>query len=325
MIVDVEELRSLCQEILVERNMTDSDAHIVTDVLIEAELRERATHGVIRMPAIADRVTSSARKHMLLAKDGPASASVDGQENLGYLVAHRCARSVIGKADQTGIGVVSGFNTGHCGMLGYYASMIADAGLVGLVMCNTSPRVVPWGGIEPVLGTNPIAAGFPAPNGQVLIDLSAAAITTGEILVALKDGEEIPEGRALGPDGKMTTDPDVARKGAVLPVGEHKGYALGMMVQLFSGVLTGAAPVPKPGQNYGIFMVALSPALFTEEEDFVSGVGEVVKRIKTSLHADGVEEILVPGERAFREREMRLQSGIGVDDDLMAVLRRWVA
>lgn len=178
------------------------------------------------------------------------------------------------------------------------------------------------GGVEPVLGTNPIAAGFPAPNGQILVDLSAAAITSGEILVALKDGEKIPEGCALGPDGKMTTDPDVARRGAVLPFGEHKGYALAVMIQLFSGVLTGAAPVPRPGQNYGIFMLALSSALFLEEEAFLKGVGEVVGRIKTFLHAEGVEEILVPGERAFREREMRLHSGIGVDDDLMDALRR---
>lgn len=322
MIVEVEDLRGLCQEILTDRELSDADAHIVTDILIEAELRGRPTHGVIRLPGIADRISTGTRKPMLLAKDGPASALVDGQENLGYLVAHRCARSVIGKADQTGMGVVGGINTGHCGMLGYYASMIADAGLVGLVMCDTSPRVAPWGGIEPVLGTNPIAAAFPAPDGHVLIDLSAAAITSGEILMALKDGEKIPEGRALGPDGKMTTDPDVARKGAVLPFGEHKGYALGMMIQLFSAVLTGADPVPKPGQNYGIFMLALSSALFLEHDDFVGGVGTLIKRIKTSLPATGVEEILVPGERAFREREMRLQSGIGVDDDLMHALRR---
>ena len=140
--------------------------------------------------------------------------------------------------------------------------------------------------------------------------------------MALKDGKDIPAGRALCPDGKMTTDPDVARRGAVLPFGEHKGYALGMMIQLFAGVLTGAAPVPKPGQNYGIFMLALSSSLFLEQEDFIHGVGEVAKRIKTSLPAEGVAEILVPGERAFREREMRLQSGIGVDDDLMVALRR---
>ncbi|MDA0712286.1 MAG: Ldh family oxidoreductase [bacterium] len=322
MILAVDDLRALCQKILTDRHMSSSDAHIVADILIEAELRGRPTHGVIRMPAIADRVTSSARKPMLLAKDGPVSASVDGQDNLGYLVAHRCARTVIGKADRTGMGVVAGFNTGHCGMLGYYASMIADAGLVGLVMADTSPRVVPWGGVEPVLGTNPIAAGFPAPKGQILVDLSTAAITSGEILVALKDGQQIPEGSALGPDGKMTTDPDVARKGGVLPFGEHKGYALGMMIQLFSGVLTGAAPLPRPGQNYGIFMLALSTALFVEESDYLKGVGDVVARIKRSLHAEGVEEILVPGERAFREREMRLHSGIGVDDDLVTALRR---
>jgi LDH2 family malate/lactate/ureidoglycolate dehydrogenase len=91
MIVDVEELRSLCQKVLTDRELSDSDSLIATDILIEAELRGRPTHGVIRLPAIADRVNSSARKPMLLVKDGPVSASVDGQENLGYLVAHRCA------------------------------------------------------------------------------------------------------------------------------------------------------------------------------------------------------------------------------------------
>ena len=322
MIIEVEDLRTLCQDILTDHDLDETDAHIVTDILIEAELRGRPTHGVIRLPGIVGRVAEGGRKPMLLAKDGPAYALVDGQENLGYLVAHRCARTAIGKADRTGVGVVGGFNTSHSGMMGYYASMIADAGLVGLVMCDTSPRIVPWGGKEPVLGTNPIAAGFPAPNGQVLVDLSPASITNGEILLAMKDGKDIPEGMALGPDGKLTTDPELARKGGVLPFGGHKGYALSVMIQLFSGPLLHAAPVPEPGKNYGIFMMAIAPSNFLLDDDFLDGVGEMIRRIKSSAPADGTSEILVPGERAFREREMRLQSGVDVDDDVMNALRR---
>ncbi len=320
--IKVENLRALCQSILTDRGLDAADAHIVTDILIEAELRGRATHGMIRLPSIAERVSQSTQSPMVVEKDAPAYALIDGRDNLGYLVAHRCACTAIEKAEQSGVGVVGARDTSHSGMLGYYASMIADAGLVGLVMCNTGPRIVPWGGQQPVLGTNPIAAGFPAAEGQVLVDFSCAAITNGEILMALKDSKEIPSGRALGPDGKPTTDPEQARAGGALPFGEHKGYALSVMIQLFSGVLLNAAPVPEMGKNYGIFMLAIDPAIFLGMDIYQSGVGEVIYTIKNSIPTEGVTEILIPGERAFRARTMRIQSGVDIDDELMEQLQQ---
>ena len=159
--VKIEKLRALCQSILTDRGLDAADAHIVTDILIEAELRGRPTHGMIRLPGIADRVSQGTQSPMITEKDAPAYALIDGRDNLGYLVAHRCACTAIDKAEQSGVGVVGARDTSHSGMLGYYASMIADAGLIGLVMCNTGPRIVPWGGQQPVLGTNPIARDFP--------------------------------------------------------------------------------------------------------------------------------------------------------------------
>ena len=320
--VKVEKLRALCQSILTDRGLDVADAHIVTDILIEAELRGRPTHGMIRLPGIAERISQGTQSPMVVEKDALAYALIDGRDNLGYLVAHRCACTAIDKARQSGVGVVGTRDTSHSGMLGYYASMIADAGLVGLVMCNTGPRIVPWGGQQPVLGTNPIAAGFPSVEGQVLVDFSCAAITNGEILVALKDGKEIPAGRALGPDGKPTTDPEQARAGGALPFGEHKGYALSVMIQIFSGILLNAAPVPEMGKNYGIFMLAIDPSIFLETDIFQSGVSEVIQTIKNSMPAEGVTEILIPGERAFRERATRIQSGVDIDDDLMEELQQ---
>ncbi len=322
MIVKVENLRALCQSILMDRGLGAQDARIVTDILIEAELRGRPTHGMIRLPGIAERVSRGTQVPMIAAKDAPAYALIDGRDNLGYLVAHRCACTAIDKAKQNGVSVVGARDTSHSGMLGYYASMIANAGLVGLVMCNTGPRVVPWGGREPVIGTNPISAGFPAGEGQILVDFSCAAITNGEILVALNEGKEIPEGRALGPDGKPTIDPAQARLGGALPFGEHKGYALSVMIQIFSGALLNAAPVPEMGKNYGIFMLAVDPSIFLGMDAFQSGVDEVVCAIKNATPAAGVTEILVPGERAFKERAMRMQSGVAIDDEVVDALHR---
>jgi L-2-hydroxycarboxylate dehydrogenase (NAD+) len=316
----VEELRKLSEGILARRGLSDPDAAVVTDILLEAELRGRPSHGMIRLPGIAER--SAGRTPMRLAREGPSYALVDGQENLGYLVAHRCARTIIGKAETTGLAVVGGFNTGHCGMLGYYASMVADAGMIGLAACDTSPRIAPWGGTQPVLGTNPLAAGFPARKGQVLVDLSSAAITNGQILMHMKDGTPLPEGVALGTDGKLTTDPEAALAGAVLPFGGHKGYALAVMIQILSGALVRAAPVPQPGRNYGIFLLAISPTIFMDANLFHEGVEDLIRKIKGSEPAAGVGEVLVPGERAFRERARRLTDGIEIDLDLMAELRK---
>ena len=320
--VHIEDLRELCLDILERREMTEDDAHTIADVLLEAELRRRPTHGLIRLPGIAERYALGGRRPMKLETDGPSNALVDGQENLGYLVAHRCARLAVGKADATGVAVVGGRNTGHCGMLGYYVGMIADAGMVGLMTCETSPRVAPWGGTSPVLGTNPIAAAFPSAEGQVLVDLSTAAITSGQILMAMKDGVDIPEGCALDADGHLTTDPEKARHGGILPLGGHKGFALSVAIQLLSGALMGAAPVPEPGRDYGLLMLAISPAAFGGRDVFLKGAEQLIARIRGAQRAEGVSEILMPGERGSRERERALQEGIQMDDALMDELRR---
>jgi L-2-hydroxycarboxylate dehydrogenase (NAD+) len=259
---------------------------------------------------------------MRLAKEGPSYALIDGQGNLGYLVAHRCARTAVGKADASGVALVGARNTSHCGMLGYYVGMVADAGMVGLMACDTSPRVVPWGGTNPVLGTNPIAAAFPTRDGQVLADLSTAAVTSGQLLMAIKDGKEIPEGCALGPDGRLTTDPAQARLGGGLPFGGHKGYALSVVVQLLSAVLMGAAPVPEAGRDYGLFVLAASPTVFGDREGFEAGAADLLARIKAAKPAEGVEEVLLPGERAWRQREHGLREGLEVDEALVDQLRR---
>ncbi len=318
----VEELRQLCMDILGNQGLNEDDARIVSDAVLEAELRGRPAHGVIRIPGIAERVASKGRTSMRVARTRGICTLVDGKGNLGYLVAHRCARTVAQNARKGGVGMVGAFNTDTCGMIGYYVSLVVETGLICLMMCDSSPRTVPWGATEPVLGANPVSAGFPYSRGQILIDLSTAAITNGDILMVLKEGGVIPEGCALDSDGAVTTDPEAAIKGAALPFGGHKGYALSLIVQIFSSVLVGAAPIPKPGEDYGLFMMAINPTVFVDRGGFTDGIEEIVKQVKSARRVDPSVEILVPGERSFRERERRLKEGIDIDEDLLQALKR---
>jgi len=322
MIMWVKDIRALSEKVLIRRGLQKPEANIITDILLEAELRGRPTHGLIRLSGIAQKCSQEGNQEIYVTKEGPSYALLDGRENFGYLVAHRCTRIAAEKADTTGIGIAGGFNTGHCGMLGYYASMIAYTGKVALVMCDTSPRIVPTGGTHAVLGTNPISAGFPANGGHILVDFSTAAITNGQILLAIKHGKAIPEGCALDPEGRPTIDPASAIRGGVLPFGGHKGYALSVIIQVFSGILVNAATVPAPGKNYGFFVLAISPTIFLKQTAFEDGVDELVQRLKSAQPSEGTGEILVPGERAFRERERRLKEGIEVDEALMEELHQ---
>lgn len=320
--IPVENLRHLSLAILRRHGLSEDDARIVSDAVLEAELRGRPAHGMIRLPGIAERLASKGRAPMRVARQGGACTLVDGRGNLGYLVAHRCARTVAEKARHGGIGLVGAFNTDHCGMVGYYVSLVVNTGLVCLMMCDASPRVVPWGATEPVLGANPIAAGFPFSGGQILIDFSSSAVTNGDILMAMKGGRRIPDGCALDAEGRLTTDPQAALQGAALPFGGHKGYALALVIQILASALVGAAPIPRPGENYGLLMLAVSPSLFVDREAFDRGIGEIVRRVKGARRVDPATEVLIPGERAFRERERRLKEGIAVEGELMGELEK---
>ena len=318
--IPVNDLIKLSNLILVEHGLSGNDAEVVTDILIEAELRGRKTHGIMRLPGIVSKAKAKKRSPMRVAKEGRAYTLVDGRENLGYLVAHRCARTAIEKAKISGIGIVSAFNTDHCGMLGYYVSMIASEKMIGLIMCDTYPRVVPWGGTEPVLGTNPLAVGIPFKDRPIIVDMSTASITNGALLLASKAGEKIPKGYAFNVEGKITADPEEALAGGVLPFGGHKGYALGLVVQILSGVLAGAAAIPRPEENYGITVIAVNPSIFMPIETFERNVAQLTETIKKAGPLEKDAEIRIPGERSLREKANGMIDGVEVAYEVLEEL-----
>ena len=318
--ISVDDARKLAETFLTESGMPETDALIIADILLEAELRGRKTHGFIRLPGIKNRYEQSERTDIRVDKEEEQCVRIDGGNQPGYLVAYRAMELAIERAKRNGAGIVGVYNTSHCGMAGYYVDMARKADVIGLLFADCLPRITPEGGTEAILGTNPIAVGIPSNTVPILFDMSTAAITNGDLLVAMREGGTIAEGIAFDPAGEPTTDADAALKGSVRPFGGHKGFGLALITQILAGALVNAATIPLPGTNYGLLIIAIDPISFVPLEPFKTEVDTLIARVKENRREAGITEILIPGERAYRQREAHLANGIDLDDTLLSQL-----
>ena len=315
--ISIADARRLAESFLVESDLPSTDAAVIADILLEAELRGRKTHGFIRLTGIRSRYEQGERTDIQIDKEEGQCLRINGGNQPGYLVAYRAMEIAIERAKRTGASIVGVYNTSHCGMAGYYVDMARKADIIGLLFADCLPRITPEGGTEAILGTNPLAVGIPSNTVPVLFDMSTAGITNGDLLVAMREGTEIAEGLAFDPDGGATTDADAALKGSVRPFGGHKGFGLAFIIQILAGSLVNAATIPPPGANYGLLIVALNPTSFVPLAQFKTEVDELITRVKENRREVGIKEILIPGERAYQQREVHLASGIHLDGALV--------
>ena len=315
--ISINAARKLAETFLTTCGMSSSDSAIIADILLEAELRGRKTHGFIRLPSIKNRYGQGQQSEIRIDKEVGQCIRIDGGNQPGYLVAHHAMELAIEKASQTGTCICGVYNTSHCGMAGYYADMARQKELVGLLFADCLPRITPYGGTKAILGTNPIAIGIPSNNVPLLLDMSTAAITNGDLLIAMRDNVSIPEGIAFTSDGEPTTDAGEALKGGVCPFGGHKGFGLALITQILAGIFVNAATIPPPGTNYGLLIIVIDPNVFVPLEHFKKEVDSLIIRIKANPRESSVEEIFIPGEHAYRQRETHLKSGIHLDDNLI--------
>ena len=315
--ISIPEARQLAETFLEKSGMEPTDAAIIADILLEAELRGRKTHGFIRLTGIKNRYEQGERTDIQIDEEKGLCLRVNGGNQPGYLVAYRAMELAIAGAKQSGATIVGVYNTSHCGMAGYYVDMARKADVVGLLFADCLPRITPEGGTEAILGTNPIAVGIPSNTTPLLFDMSTAAITNGDLLVAMQEGTPVPEGIAFGPEGEPTTDADAALKGSVRPFGGHKGFGLALITQILAGALVNAATVPPPGADYGLLIIAIDPTSFVPLSQFKAEVDTLIMHVKENRREEGVTEILIPGERAYRQREEHFANGIHLEDTLI--------
>jgi len=312
---------------------SDEEAEATAEVLTEADARGLASHGLLRLPYILSalkRDTIIPNAKVRVVKETPATALIDGGHGLGHHVALRAMRLAIEKAKKQGIAAVGVYNSNHFGIAGYYAELAMREGLIGIVTTTTDALVHPWGGVEPLLGTNALAIGLPT-EPPVLLDMATSEAARGKLVEAMKRGQKIPPGWAIDREGRPTTDPAEGLEGALSPFGGPKGYALAFVLELLAGPLVRAAAgkevvgTLEPIEGFctkGDLMIALDPAAFGVPEEFRERSSKFISAIKASRKAPGVEEILVPGEPERRAREQSLREGITIADEVWAEVER---
>lgn len=331
---DAQNVRQLVRDIAVAANVDAADAARFADALVEADLRGTSTHGVSRLNIYVRRIQRGLidpRAQLRIERERAAALALDAGNGLGQVQALKALDLLTPRAQAGGVAVATIRRSQHFGAVSYYCNLAAERDQILFATTNCEPAMSPEGGSEAFFGTNPIAASFPTGKGYpVKIDLATSIIARGNIIKAQKQGLPIPEGWALDPDGKPTTDAAAALVGTVLTMAGHKGYALALMVELLSGVLSGAAVGPAVGSMYknmdrpqdvGHFFCLLDVAAFMDVGGFKRRIDQAIDDIKKCRKRPGVSEILVPGEKSHRTALRNREAGIPIESATFAELK----
>lgn len=326
-------LRQLVKGIACRAGVRAEDATVLADCLMYAELSGIGTHGVSRLGIYIERIKRGLidpRGQPQVVREATAAAVVDANGCLGQVAGAFAMRKAMELAHRHGIGAATVKHSQHFGAAGYYCKLAADDELIGISLTNSEPAMAPWGSYQPYLGTNPIALGCPTDRDfPIIIDLATSHAARGNIIAAARRGEPIPEGWALDASGEPTTDAEAALVGSVLPLGGVKGYALALLVDLLSGVLSGAGfgtgvrsmykDLTRPA-DVGHFFAAIDPGAFMPIEEFRERTEAIVEEIHGKPPAPGFEAVNVPGEIEFRRRCARAVEGIPLTADVVNTL-----
>ena len=324
-------VRQAMHDIFGRLDVPHEERRVIVETLMEASLSGYHSHGIMRASTYVDGIRLGTMKPgapLTVLKDTPVTRHLDANFGMGPVTATAAIQQATTKAASNGIGCVSVVHANDVARLGSYMQAPALAGYVSILLVNDAggnPAVAPWGGVEPFLSTNPLAAGIPWKDDcPIVIDISTSVAAAGKLKTLHAQNREAPAGWLIDRDGNPTTDVRVAPSllpiHALLPLGGfvagHKGFALSMLVDICAGALSGAgcsAGVVDDTERNGLFILVIDPDKFVGREVFKSLVEVYVDRLKRVKTMPGVEEILVPGERASRERIKRRREGIPID------------
>jgi L-2-hydroxycarboxylate dehydrogenase (NAD+) len=327
--VNVEVLRDFSARVLHAAGCDHEVAKIAADVFLEADMRSVGFQGIDHMHTLIRGIRNGHIDPKALpsvVKDNPGYVLIDGNRGLGQPAAVLAADLAIAKAKKTGVCCAGITNSSDIFMIGFYAERIARAGLVGFVFTGAPPSVHPHGGIERILGTNPLAIAFPtADENPIVIDMATSAVSNSYLRQAAYYDEEIPEHVAVDAQGQPTKSAHAVRNGgAIAPLAGHKGFALSLAVALLAGPLVGAQTGKAmngwrgdnkgPQGTYGHFLFAIDPACFGDPQDFRKSVSTFLDELRSSRKAPGIAEIRIPGSRSFQTRQRSMREGVRIYD-----------
>lgn len=328
-------LHSFSRSILVAAGMEPAAAETVTDALVQADCRGAASHGLIRLPFLVERLVdggANPRPDIRVVNEGPATAVVDADAALGPVAAAYAMRLASAKAVEAGIGAVTVRNSDFIGTCAHSAMIALEAGHIGMTWTNGHPGMAPWGGRKNAIGNNPLAWAVPGGSGApVVLDIAMSVVAGGKVRHAAKTGSAVPAGWIVDAEGNETTRPeDLPQGGALLALG-HKGYGLAVIGEILGGALAGAAilggvsqwftATDKPTGN-GHFHLAIDPERFIARAEFNARMDELRETLHRTPRRPGVEAIVLPGESAAQREAAAHAQGVTLPQEVAADLAR---
>ena len=311
----------------------DADARLVANTLVQADLWGHQSHGVLRTSWYIERLRHGVMSPVTaidVVRDKGCLAVIDGKEGVGQVVIDHATRLAIAKAKAFGIGSVAVRNSNHFGTLMYFTRLAALEGCIAFLTTNGGKAMAPWGGAKnKIIGTNPWS--WAAPGGKyppLLLDMANTGVARGKIYLARQRHERIPFGWALDAEGAPTDDPTKAIDGIILPMAEHKGYAIAALMDVLSGVLSGSAFLSAVNGPYhydkhsgcGHFITVYNVEDFIDPHAYDQRIEAFVEEMKSQPLAQGVSEIFLPGEMEARANERQSVEGIALPADTWAEL-----
>ena len=303
--------------------LSNNHALISSNALINAELVGAYGHGLSRLKMYCNRISKNLinpKPKIKIKKISQSISRIDADNSIGFVAADIAIKEAIHNAKKTGIGLVAVKKSGHYGLSGYYAEQAVKKKLITMIYTNAPPAVAPHGALKSLFGTNPICFGTPTSSKiPFILDTSMSMINRGKIRVAARNNKKIPEGVALDKFGKPTTDANKALYGVQLPIAGYRGSGLAWMVDILSGVLTGAnhaGRVKDPfddftgPQNIGHLFITFKTNLFVN--NYSTRIKDNIKRVKKLPKIKGIKEIMYPGQNKYKRFKMNLKKEIKI-------------
>jgi ureidoglycolate dehydrogenase (NAD+) len=330
-----DELHAFCREALARAGVRADQARTAAEALAMTDSWGVFTHGSKLLPGYVRRVRGGGIRvdvEPSIVAEGPAWAIVDGGSALGQVIGVFAMNEAVARARRSGIAYVGVRNSNHFGAAGYYATLAAREGLFGLAMANDSPSVVAPGSRGPVTGTNPLAYAIPAGDRDpIFLDIAISTVAGGKVYAARQLGRPIPADWIVDRHGRPTTDSNLYPDHAALtPMAGHKGYGMALMIETLSALLTGAAVTAQVGgwmfgdpsapTGHGAAFLAVDPRAIAGSSQFADRVGALADEIHDAPTAEGVDRLLLPGEREWALRRRALAEGIELPPDVTGTL-----
>ncbi|WP_029915289.1 ureidoglycolate dehydrogenase [Pelobacter seleniigenes] len=330
--VKAEELLSLVSTKLANAGLNRKHAELTADVLVNADLRGVHSHGVIRTEHYVRRLKAGSlngNPDFKFKTLRSGCGLFDADDGMGHVATNEAMTYAINMAKESGIAMVGVENSSHCGALSYFVTQAIENRMIGIAIVQTDKCVNPFGGAQPFFGTNPIAFGFPCEkNPPVILDMATSNVAYGKVLHAREKNVSIPETWGLDQDGAPTTDPHLVR--GLTPLGGYKGYGIGMVVDVLTGILLGAQFGPHIAAMYDGYeqkrklastVIAIDPATYISADHFMSQMDAMVDQLHAQPTGPGFEKVLVPGDIELALEERYRKDGVPVVGSIYQYLK----